>query len=110
MRLGSVAFHSAIISLVIPSLKSCVFAGELAVVVRSVANLFGVSCIRCGAWMSEDGVILPPKADLMYIVSLMDASWWGVMFSAMYTGISCSHVSGKSPPVPFQKDRPHCLI
>ena len=62
-------------SMVIPPLKSCVLAGELTVVVRSVTNLFGVSCIRWDVWMSEVGVKLPSEADLMFIVSLMDASW-----------------------------------
>jgi hypothetical protein len=61
--------------MVIPPLRSCVFAGDMLFEASRFANIFGVSAMRVYGWMSGVSVSVPPELDLMYMVSCIKVRW-----------------------------------
>lgn len=72
MRNCKVPFQSVMIAVVMPPLRSWVLASELLVEVSKVASALGVSGMRQMDLVSGVDVIVPPEADLMYMVSSID--------------------------------------
>ena len=68
------SFQSAIVSMVIPPLMSCVLDGDDSSQVNRFATIFGVSAMRVYDWISGVSVSVPPELDLMYMVSCIKVS------------------------------------